>query len=82
MTLCKASSVYLKVGIKVVILLPSTIVLTSYCSNGFNFSHKNCLFFDTDNTHCLDIYYRLKVSKAMVTLTKISKSGWKKKESR
>ena len=26
------------------------------CARGLiiNFSHKNCLFFDTDNTHCLD----------------------------
>ena len=28
--------------------------------------HKNCLFFDTDNMHCLDIYYHLKVPKVLM----------------
>ena len=38
-------------------------------NNSFNLSHKNCLFFDTDNTHCLDIYYHLKVPKVLTQYT-------------
>ena len=40
------------------LLLLSTIVLKSYCSfninfDSYNFSHKNSLFFETDNIHCM-----------------------------
>ena len=35
----------------------------------FNFSHKNCFFFGTDNTDYFDIYNHMKVPKVYIILT-------------
>ena len=74
------------------LILPSTIIillyslhLTVHCVvmpplgilfKLVNFSHKNCLFFDTDNTGCSHIYNHLKVPKVLTFQISVSSVRW------